>query len=1353
MVKRLSLGLALSTSIQGTGASGTPYIPVGPTYFISAAGSDSNDGLTVDTPWQTITKVNATVIPVGYNVAFRGGDTFTGNLVVDAGGSALTNTIYCSYGIGRATLNAGALAGVDASDQSYVTITNLKLVGNATTNDKCGVLFQNNAADASKIPGCQATYLDISGFGRCGIAVFGNEVYGADPVLAGYIGVIIDHCTVDNCAFNWLNTCAGIKVTSESAYGAKWNREHGYASMPYAHQNVTITYCSVTNCPGKAAATNWTGSGIIIAESHTGLIENCYAKSNGTASTNSSGPVGIWTADSYGVVIRYNASISNRRASGNDGGGYDIDAGCINCTIEYNYSADNYGPGQMMYSYDDPGYIDATTNCIIRYNISYNDATSNFGSLFAQNDGSGNWSGCAIHNNVFIQKGTNLKTVQLGGGADTIVDIMDNIFWAENGSKLIVDAGSPLSGVRLRGNLYYAPGVTNIITWAAVTYTTIAAWRTASGQETSGATDTSKVGDPLFVSSPASVTVPAGTGYPVTLLTGYKLQSGSPATLGGISISAFGYTQPATDYFGDPTYTTGIGASATPTGLAPAIQPVQAVTAPNYLATALSSTVGTTVRWEVRRPFYISKYGASELILSYCNDYATRAGGAAGNAMTINSAAIEKDGGTCTQLTFDAGVNTSKTLAYGDTDIQTDRLIPGAFGLTEFTPGDLYWERLVYELPLTTSTYPLVATIQSLFTGFAAYKMTTGTAATAVGTGALVATGKTAVSGVKIFCGVVLGRPVTSGKAYINANTSTDRDQDAPVAAGALPLNLFAGVFERSMLDQFSTVSNISPFINAAVFGTVIKGYVGSTDRRKAYYKYTTDFLDGYGINDAAGTTTLQELKDALTALWATYKTEVPAGRIWRNKLRPDVTSTDAFATYGNQTVGAKSQSGGIIYDINVWFDTRRTAGDVEGVIPVGRFRNPANFEQVRVSDGVANWMISSDNVHPTAGVGFPALASETRCIMHVVQSAVPAALSGVTVAASDTTITAVWTKPANAPTDYLVEIRLTSGGAWTSVHTWDDAPTYCWTGLTSGTSYDISITPINYKGSGSAYTATQATAATPSGLVLDGLATAPVQAISTRRLRSAYSGPVFHVRRLYDGLETAVYFNAAGDLDTAFLLGWANGGDVILKRAYDQMAAANHELALYTSKSVATWPTLVQAGVLKAVNGKAAPYYDGARYFSTSSLSSVPAANTRSGVMAIHFPVQPASAAAVLGGGATSGFHMAVQTNDRMSMEKKSVIAILSPATTMGRNPTAISFTYDGANAQIWKDGTSIGTASSAQTFSGSGTVPLGVGNNADSGSFIIGYEPERVIWDAVPSVGDRQAVENSARTYWGTA
>src|SRR6516164_3116994 len=79
-------------------------------YYVSAAGSDSNNGTSSTTPWATIAKVNNPGFnyTAGTCLNFRGGDNFSGNLDLDgnsnvSGPSASIPIVIQSYGTGDAT--------------------------------------------------------------------------------------------------------------------------------------------------------------------------------------------------------------------------------------------------------------------------------------------------------------------------------------------------------------------------------------------------------------------------------------------------------------------------------------------------------------------------------------------------------------------------------------------------------------------------------------------------------------------------------------------------------------------------------------------------------------------------------------------------------------------------------------------------------------------------------------------------------------------------------------------------------------------------------------------------------------------------------------------------------------------------------------------------------------------------------------------------------------------------------------------------------------------------------------------------------------------------------------------------
>ena len=69
------------------------------TYYISTSGCDKNDGLTPDTAWQTVKKMNDSV-KCGDTVCLKCGDTFFGQIRAPKGNNTETPTVYTSYGEG-----------------------------------------------------------------------------------------------------------------------------------------------------------------------------------------------------------------------------------------------------------------------------------------------------------------------------------------------------------------------------------------------------------------------------------------------------------------------------------------------------------------------------------------------------------------------------------------------------------------------------------------------------------------------------------------------------------------------------------------------------------------------------------------------------------------------------------------------------------------------------------------------------------------------------------------------------------------------------------------------------------------------------------------------------------------------------------------------------------------------------------------------------------------------------------------------------------------------------------------------------------------------------------------------------
>jgi parallel beta-helix repeat protein len=81
-------------------------------YLSSTSGSDLNDGKTPNTAWQSITKLKTvlTALQPGDSVLFKGGDAFSGQLVLSKSGTVSKNIYFGSYGSGKKPIISGTVS-------------------------------------------------------------------------------------------------------------------------------------------------------------------------------------------------------------------------------------------------------------------------------------------------------------------------------------------------------------------------------------------------------------------------------------------------------------------------------------------------------------------------------------------------------------------------------------------------------------------------------------------------------------------------------------------------------------------------------------------------------------------------------------------------------------------------------------------------------------------------------------------------------------------------------------------------------------------------------------------------------------------------------------------------------------------------------------------------------------------------------------------------------------------------------------------------------------------------------------------------------------------------------------------
>ncbi len=536
------LGITLLLSLQ-TGFSQTQY------YIDSINGNDANDG-SINTPFNSVTKLNSMTLTAGTKVFLRSGCSWSGQQLAFKGSGTNGNPIVIDkYDTGAAPLLAGnGLTGqavVYLYNQQFIEINNLEITNSPhgpVNSDFFVGLYQNgtNPLGADR----RGVMVALSNFGTANHIYLKNlnihhikgqlgsgstALNGAIPKRTGGIyfdvlntteksssksrfnDILIDSCTISYCENIGL------------AFDNDWNTYYPAGSdynnwFARRYTNVKVSH-NVLHHIGKNAM-------IIRCTDSTGLIEHniCYETAVGTTGNT------MFSSKARGTVFQYNEGYYNRANTqlvdpGNiDGSMYDPDLGSINVIFQYSYSHDNcqglyWGcnsrnlPGTTAPNLPDP----ADTGCTARYNISQND----LGDLVYFNYPS---AGNHIYNNVFyIKNGLSPQFIHENSRNNHTYDFQNNIIFnlskTNGGGKYaLIDTGVSTQTRTIDYNTFYG------------------------NHPASEPADANKLtSNPLFI-SPGTAT----TG--ITTVDGYKLKSTSPCINAGIVIK----NAPSADFWGNP---------------------------------------------------------------------------------------------------------------------------------------------------------------------------------------------------------------------------------------------------------------------------------------------------------------------------------------------------------------------------------------------------------------------------------------------------------------------------------------------------------------------------------------------------------------------------------------------------------------------------------------------------------------------------------------------------------------------------------------------------------------------------------------------------------------------------------
>jgi hypothetical protein len=406
-MKKVLLGFLYAISIS---ASAT-------TYYVSTSGSDTNNGLTMSTPWKTLAYAESKAIDPGDIIALKRGDSFylTGKLHINQVGSESDHIIWDGglWGTGaKATITAASgLIYVFALNQcSHLTFQNI--IFNGQNRENCAIViggpyYNQNGEHDIIVQDCE--FYD---FGAS------DSIYA---ILVETWNNDISNITIRR------NIIDGVGQAGIGFYCGRSNM----GATPAFENDIYIGYNTITNFSRDPAGT---GEAIVINSGvHGGIIEH---------NTISAGPE---SNTGYGIIY----------ASGEPRTGYFPE----NIITRYNDIRTLERPAIYIQQ-------GQAVSLDFYYNKIYQSSSADEnGVVRIENDGDP-WTGAKIefHNNVVVSSsGSSVCFYIWTGSTPNVVNLKNNIFinTALSGSSLLfVHKASPCLH---SNNCYYRPGTSDLL--------------------------------------------------------------------------------------------------------------------------------------------------------------------------------------------------------------------------------------------------------------------------------------------------------------------------------------------------------------------------------------------------------------------------------------------------------------------------------------------------------------------------------------------------------------------------------------------------------------------------------------------------------------------------------------------------------------------------------------------------------------------------------------------------------------------------------------------------------------------------------------------------------------------------
>jgi hypothetical protein len=478
-------------------------------------------------------------IQPGDKIYFKGGDTFEGNIILDSNDAndPSNPVLFSSFGLGRATIHTSGTNnnGFKAKNTQGISIVNLNFTGDGNQNvfgTNSGILFESTLTNSSKLSTFEIKNVTVSKFAYVGIYFYQHGTSNA----SGFKKIKIDSAIVHDVKE------AGIMV---------YCQENTFTQKSWQCYNVSIKNSETYNVPGYNDNQH-RGSGILISQTDSCIIERCIAHHTGMLNSNKGGPGGIWVWSTNNAVIQYCESHHNSSGTGGDGLGYDLDGGCTNCTIQYCYSHDNDGAGYLLGQYSSAR---PWANNIVRYNISENDSRTNNSPITVFKGDNCTFNGVKIYNNtVYVDRSslhdeTTQAVFQISNWITGIynVEVYNNIF--QSGGNLTTVHIPVGYSAKFFSNLYFSFMSSNTFNYQGTIYYGLKNWSDATGIEKINNVIVGKEGNPKLKNPGKSILL-----FPKTnnQLDAYQLDVTSPAMGTGLNLyTEYKIDMGNRDYFGN----------------------------------------------------------------------------------------------------------------------------------------------------------------------------------------------------------------------------------------------------------------------------------------------------------------------------------------------------------------------------------------------------------------------------------------------------------------------------------------------------------------------------------------------------------------------------------------------------------------------------------------------------------------------------------------------------------------------------------------------------------------------------------------------------------------------------------